>query len=70
LVELVARQCGIEDDLGVKGKRGVLKSMKSRQEFRHFSLISTRIGGPVGFRFAVGSHVSGQRSLAQALASQ
>jgi transposase len=33
LVELVARRCGLEDDLGQKGKRGVLKSMKSRQEF-------------------------------------
>lgn len=33
LVELVARLCGIKDDLGQKGKRGVLKSMKSRQEF-------------------------------------
>ena len=33
LVELVARLCGISDDLGQKGKRGVLKSMKSRQEF-------------------------------------
>jgi transposase len=33
LVELVARLCGIEDDLGKKGVRGVLKSMKSRQEF-------------------------------------
>src|SRR5262245_19427943 len=33
LVELVARRCGIEDDLGKKGQRGVLKSMKSRQEF-------------------------------------
>jgi transposase len=33
LVELVARLCNIEDDLGKKGVRGVLKSMKSRQEF-------------------------------------
>ncbi len=33
LVELVARLCGIEDALGKKGMRGVLKSMKSRQEF-------------------------------------
>jgi transposase len=33
LVELVARLCGIKDDLGKKGMRGVLKSMKSRQEF-------------------------------------
>jgi len=33
LVELVARRCGIQDDLGQKGKRGVLKSVKSRQEF-------------------------------------
>lgn len=33
LVELVARLCGIRDDLGKKGMRGVLKSMTSRQEF-------------------------------------
>jgi transposase len=33
LVELVARLCGIEDDMGKKGKHGVLKSVKSRQEF-------------------------------------
>ena len=33
LVELVARVCGLADDLGKKGMRGVLKSMKSRQEF-------------------------------------
>ena len=33
LVEKVAELCGIEEDLGKKGKRGVLKSMKSRQEF-------------------------------------
>jgi transposase len=33
LVERVAELCGIEEDLGKKGQRGVLKSMKSRQEF-------------------------------------
>jgi transposase len=33
LVELVARLCDLEDELGKKGVRGVLKSMKSRQEF-------------------------------------
>jgi DDE superfamily endonuclease len=33
LVEQVARLCGVEDDLGKKGVRGVLRSMKSRQEF-------------------------------------
>jgi transposase len=33
LVERVAKLCGVEQDLGKKGQRGVLKSMKSRQEF-------------------------------------
>lgn len=33
LVRFVAEQCGTEEDLGIKGKSGVLKSMKSRQEF-------------------------------------
>jgi transposase len=33
LVALVAGLCGVQEDLGQKGKRGVLKSMKSRQEF-------------------------------------
>lgn len=33
LVELIARRCGLEDDLGVKGKKGVLRSKKSRRKF-------------------------------------
>lgn len=33
LVERVARRCGIKDDLGVKGKHGILKSKKSRRGF-------------------------------------
>ncbi len=33
LVQSVAQTCGIEADLGVKGKRGVLKSQKSRAAF-------------------------------------
>lgn len=33
LVELVAEKCGIEEDLGKKGKSGILKSVASRQKF-------------------------------------
>jgi transposase len=33
LVKFVADLCGIKEDLGKKGKRGVLKSQRTRQEF-------------------------------------
>lgn len=33
LVRYVARECGIETDLGLKRRRGILKSLKSRREF-------------------------------------
>jgi hypothetical protein len=33
LVKLVAEFCGISEDLGIKGKTGVLKSKKSREKF-------------------------------------
>ena len=33
LVEFVAEKCGMKEDLGKKGKRGILKSVASRQKF-------------------------------------
>lgn len=33
LVRLVAERCGITDELGVKGKCGILENMKSRKRF-------------------------------------
>lgn len=33
LVEMVARRCGIQDALGVKGKEGILRSKKTRRLF-------------------------------------
>jgi transposase len=33
LVRYVARECGIDSDLGKKGRSGILKSLKSRKEF-------------------------------------
>lgn len=35
LVRFVAEACGLEDNLGQKGKHGILKSKKSRAEFLH-----------------------------------
>ena len=35
LVQLVATACNIEEDLGKKGKYGILKNKQSREEFLH-----------------------------------
>ena len=33
LVEWVAKECGVEEDLGVKGKSGILENMETRAKF-------------------------------------
>jgi hypothetical protein len=33
LVRFIAAECGIDNDLGIKGQKGILKSMDSRAEF-------------------------------------
>lgn len=33
LVKLVAEECALPEELGIKGKEGILKSMKSREEY-------------------------------------
>ena len=35
LVRFVAEQCGLQDELGCKGKSGILKNQKSRAKFLH-----------------------------------
>ena len=35
LVRFVAEQCGLSEDLGCKGKSGILKNQESREEFLH-----------------------------------
>ena len=35
LVRVIAQQCGLTEDLGIKGKSGILKSLESRAEFLH-----------------------------------
>jgi len=37
LVRFVAETCGIDIDLGIKGKKGILKNMKTRSEFLYDS---------------------------------
>lgn len=41
LVRLVAKRCGLDVELGVKGRRGILRSMRTRKKF--LSHVSHRI---------------------------
>ena len=43
LVRFVAGQCGLSEDLGSKGRSGILKNQESRAEFLHHKDHRTRI---------------------------
>jgi hypothetical protein len=53
LVRYIAEQCGIEIELGVKGRHGILQSLQTRQDF--LTDKSHRIGLSTHRSIAVGS---------------